>query len=213
MSAYPAFHPEGPRFLRPANDGHTAVYVIWSYGSRPPLQELHLPPLSREPPSSNGRRASRQPASRVTASRSRRPNGPAVTGIIHLDQWADLDERATGATSYKVTGLSEDREAAHGSLCVGGSLGDRHRRVLGQWTFAVGPKQKPVFANDAVTLTPSRELLVDLLTARIVNRFHAACSLRLELPVRDLVRDGHARSSRRTAPLAAVACVQPWPPR
>ena len=132
--------------------------------------------------------------------------------IIHLDQWADLDERAINAASDKVTGPSQDCEAAHGSLGVLSPFRDRHRGVSRQRTFSVCPKQKPGFADDAVTLTPSRELLVDLLAACIVNRFDAACSLRLEQPARDLVRDGHAHSSRRRAPLAAAACVQPWPP-
>ena len=44
------------------------------------------------------------------------------------------------------------------------------------------------------------------------NRFHARCSLRLEQPERDRDRDVRARSSRRRAPPAAVACERPWPP-
>ena len=58
MSTYAAFHPEDPRFLRPTNGGHTAIFAIWSYGSRLPLQELHLPPVARQPPSRKVRGAS-----------------------------------------------------------------------------------------------------------------------------------------------------------
>ena len=131
---------------------------------------------------------------------------------IELDERADLNERPLAAASHDVAGLRGDHEAADFGLTSVHTLRGSFSRLAGQGSADIEAEEKPVLAEDAVSLAPGLHGLVDARAAGLISHVHAACSSRFELHDRDRRRGGPDREAHRPAVPVQVACEPPGPP-